>query len=372
MRITFVLLLCSSFAATAIARKPRRFYCPPVAVPSAPRAAAAPELPQVAAQQVEVETARAAKVVVHLLEKQALAKWTVDDARAKELLRALIAQLDPHRLYFLAADWQEFAGHETSLDDQLKAGDLSFVKLVLQRFHLRAAAVQPLIQRALQENHDFTREEFWPFPYAGFARNQTELEERWRLRIKGELLFEKANETSLGDATKFLQQRYDTLALHQRSLSESYLQATYLDLLCKVCDRQQGYLGEDEFSHFRGKAYRGPKYTLNLRLWPWHQDRPKVWSVISHQVDPEELVGWDVVAIRTLGGPTHHLVGVGNYEPWPLQRAVNAIGDSAEVVLELQHPNTLQRKSLLWPQTEVKSGSTRIYIAPLQPVVQWS
>lgn len=318
--------------------------------------------------------AQAAKVAAHLLETQGLVNWPVDDARAKLLLQRFIAHLDPHKLIFFRSDWVEFQEQEKVLDDQIKAKDLSFAKRVFERFHTRAAAAHELAIAALSPKHDWTTDEVWPFPYTDYAADKAALAERWRLRLKGEILFEKANDSSLESAVAFLRQRYETSDLHRRCLTEDYLQSTLIDQLCKACDPEHGYLGPDENLYF--KSLRGPKYTLNLRLQA-HQDRasirPAVQYYVIHQMptlrlaDYPNLFGWDLVAIRD-GGKTHHLVGVHNYEPWALQRVIVAVGNSLEVTLELQHPQTMQRKSVAWQQAEKKSRlSSFAFLPPLSP-----
>lgn len=317
-----------------------------------------------AADKIDNPEALAAKTVVRILETAPLVKSTIDDAQAKELLQSFIARLDPHKLIFLQSDWSEFQEHEKLLDDQLRAGDLSFVKRLYRRFHLRAGEGHRLAMRALEEKHDFTTDEVWPFPYADFARDNSALAERWRLRLKGEILFEKANESSLAEAQTFLRERYENSDLHRRCLTENYLESSLIDELCKFGGPWQGYDGPDENLYF--KSLRGPKYALNLRLWPLRQDRPCIRDMGLMQfttrqtptlrnTDFPTLIGWDVVALRTAAGKTHHLVGICQFEPWALQRVVTAVGDSRDVILELQHPATLQRTSVLWTQSEKKN-----------------
>lgn len=305
--------------------------------------------------------AQAAKVVALLLETQGVVRWPVDDARAKLLLHAFIAHLDPHKLIFWQSDWAEFQEQEKLLDDQIKAQDLSFVKRVFERFHSRAAVAHQLALQASEQKHDWTSDEAWPFAYTDYAADKAALAERWRLRLKGEILFEKANESSLESAVAFLRQRYETSDLHRRCLTEDYLQSTLIDQLCKTCDPRQLYLSPEETLIFNDRLLRGPKYRLNLLLQA-HQDRPSIRPTVNYYkiqklptlrlADYPDLYGWDLVAIRAPGGQTHHLVGIQNYEPWALQRAIVAVGNSPEVILELQHPRTMLRKSVAWQQAD--------------------
>lgn len=326
--------------------------------------------------------ATAAKHVVRLLENESLGKWVIDDARAKQLLQSFIARLDPHKLICLQSDWMEFQEQEKLLDDQLRAGDLSFVKQVYRRFHLRAGEAHQLAMGALEQKHDFTTDDVWPFPCDDFARDKAALAERWRLRLKGEILFEKANDSTLEEAKMFLRERYENSDLYRRCLTEDYLESSFIDKLCNTCDGDQGYYSPDEQLQYNNKTVRGPKYTLNLLLVPVHFDRPCIRGLgylhfatkqtpTVRTADLPNLINWEVVAIRTTAGKTHHLVGIWQYEPWAFARAIAAVGDSPEVVLELQHPATLQRKSVAWTQSEKTKLTTNFaHFAPLKPQPQ--
>jgi len=334
------------------------------------------------APKVENPEATAAKHVVRLIETQSLGKWAIDDARAKQLLQAFIARLDPHKLIFLQSDWTEFQEHEKLLDDQLKAGDLSFVKQVFRRFHLRAGESHLLGLGALDQEHDFTAEDVWPFPFADFAGDRLAIAERWRLRLKGEILFEKANDSSLEAAKAFLRERYENSDLHRRCMTVNYLESSIIDVLCSICDPEQAYLGPEENPSQFTKGLIGPKYVLNLRLWPLRLDRPCIREVaparyyiqqipVLQHADLHRLIAWDLVAMRPPAGKTQHLVGICHYEPWALSRALEACGNSPEVVLELQHPTTLERKSVTWPQSEKKNKVTPFaHFGPLKPQPQ--
>jgi hypothetical protein len=314
--------------------------------------------------------ATAAKLVIRLLETESLKKWPVDDARATQLLKAFVAHLDPQRLYFLQSDWTEFQTHEKSLDNQLREGDLSFVKLVLQRFRTRAREAQKLTTTALQTKHDFTLDETWPFPYDGFAVDQGALAERWRLRIKGELLFERANDSTPAEAVSFLKQRYDNSWLHIQSVTEDRAQEIFLDALCNSIDPHQNYFSPDFLDSMRVIiSLRWPKYWSNLRLVPLREGVPHIRGLtlpLAGLAGQEEFIGWDLVAIRA-GAATHHLVGACNYEADALRRALVAGGKFSEVILELQHPQTLQRKSLAWTQTKSPDSGGFSYPGPLKP-----
>ena len=291
-----------------------------------------------------------ARLVVVLLETQSLAKWRVDDALGKKLLAEYIARLDPHKLYFLDSDWREFQKRESSLDDQLKAGDLSFVKLVGERLKTRTAEAHELTQRALQAKHDFTLDETWPFPFDGFAADRAQLAERWRLRIKGETLFERANNASLPEATRFLQGRYESAQGQLKAFGIDVLQGLYFETLCKICSPHDEYWSEALMETMRGSSLGRLTHSPRLRLTP-DGDRVVIRDILPPHNDAKtlrEIYGWHLIAVHAEPNKVCHMVGIQYYDP---QRTSvwQQLRDATDVTLELQHPKTMQRKTITWP-----------------------
>ena len=85
-------------------------------------------------QPEDQETAR---VVVQLLERLHIARPEIDDAIAVKWCDNFIKDLDPAKYYFLKADVEEFKKEATTLDDQIKDGNIDFAKKVLARYLTR-------------------------------------------------------------------------------------------------------------------------------------------------------------------------------------------------------------------------------------------
>ena len=109
--------------------------------------------------------------------------------------------LDPAKLYFLKSDIEEFKKDESDLDDQLHDGDLDFAYKVYERFTQRVEERQKLIDELVNGKHDFTAKESLDTDYdkLDYASNQDEVRERWRKRIKFDLLMQKVAEKPLPD-----------------------------------------------------------------------------------------------------------------------------------------------------------------------------
>lgn len=144
------------------------------------------------AQQLKPEKADSdiARLVVQMIEREHMSRHRIDDEVSAKLVDKYIKEFDPQKLYFLQADVDGLARWKTELDDQLKVGNLDFAfdtfNLYLKRLDERIDYAQTLIDQP----HDFTIEEeividAKNLPYAASVE---ELNDRWRKRIKYELL----------------------------------------------------------------------------------------------------------------------------------------------------------------------------------------
>lgn len=144
------------------------------------------------AQQLKPEKADSdiARLVVQMIEREHMSRHRIDDEVSAKLVDKYIKEFDPQKLYFLQADVDGLARWKTELDDQLKVGNLDFAfdtfNLYLKRLDERIDYAQTLIDQP----HDFAIEEeividAKNLPYAASVE---ELNDRWRKRIKYELL----------------------------------------------------------------------------------------------------------------------------------------------------------------------------------------
>src|SRR5207253_7344952 len=96
---------------------------------------------------------------------------------------------------------EEFKQHETELDDMLLQGDMSFAYKVYGRFMERIGQRQKLIGELVDMKHDFTVKEYLDTDSAhmAYTGSDEELRERWRKRIKFDLLRERLGTKPLAE-----------------------------------------------------------------------------------------------------------------------------------------------------------------------------
>lgn len=185
-----------------------------------------------------------ARVVVNLLELGHMAKPKIDDEIAKKWCKNFLKDLDPQKYYFLKADVDEFMAQATTLDDKIKEGNLDFAKQVFARFLERTEERLKTANEILDQKPDFTIDESIDDDpdRIDYPATQEEAKERWRKRIKLDLLQLKVDKTDEKEAVEKLRIRYkDRYRLfHLFDMSE--LLEVYLSSLTRTFDPHSNYM----------------------------------------------------------------------------------------------------------------------------------
>jgi carboxyl-terminal processing protease len=162
--------------------------------------------------------------------------------------------LDPTKLYFLQSDVEEFKKQETELDDMILQGDLSFAYKVYERFLTRVAERQKLVEEFVNATHDFTANETLETDFAGidYARTMDELRERWRKRIKFDLLMQRVAEKPVPEeeAKKKVLERYQGNLKRFKQLDNADLLEIYLSDLTTSIDPHSTYMSPATLDDF--------------------------------------------------------------------------------------------------------------------------
>jgi carboxyl-terminal processing protease len=194
------------------------------------------------------------QMVCAFLQRDHLSQPAIGDDLSRKLFRRFLKNIDPNKGYLLQSDVDDFRRFETELDDQLLRGDMSFAYQVYQRFATRAAERLPLIEQLIQAPHDFTVKEYLEtdFDSLDYARTQDELKERWRKRIKFDLLLERlgTNPTPEAEAKKKILERYKGVLKRWKQVDNYDLMEIYLSDLTTSIDPHSTYMSPATLDDF--------------------------------------------------------------------------------------------------------------------------
>lgn len=211
--------------------------------------------PAIAPQPTDSQVAKA---VVKLLTEKQISRPPLNDDISRRAFDNLFERLDAMKLYFTQADIDEFTKERDGLDDQLRAGSVSFAYQVHQRFLERIDEAVKLVDELLKEEHDFTvREEMvTDSKLVKYARDGKETRDRWRKRLKYELLMLKGDKTEGQAAINRLIRNYYNFAERMRHTEAEELLEIYLSAVAAAFDPS---------SHYNSETTR-PNSQINLAL----------------------------------------------------------------------------------------------------------
>ncbi|SMQ03655.1 C-terminal processing peptidase-1. Serine peptidase. MEROPS family S41A [Pseudomonas putida] len=184
-----------------------------------------------------------------------LQQAALDDARSVIIYDSYIKLLDPARSYFTAADIAEFDKWKTQFDDFLKSGNLDpgftiykrYLDRVKQRLDFALAELNKGVDKI-----DFTTKETLLIDRkdAPWMKNQAELDDLWRKRVKDEVLRQKIAGKEPKQIQETLIKRYkNQLTRLDQTRAEDIFQA-YINTFAQSYDPHTNYLSPDNAENF--------------------------------------------------------------------------------------------------------------------------
>ncbi|QDU80314.1 Tail-specific protease precursor [Polystyrenella longa] len=218
------------------------------------------------AESVEESTT---KLVCELLAEHHISHPVIGDEVSAKVFHEFIDGLDSQKQYFYKSDIDELKKQELKLDDYLKGGD---VKFAFDAFNLYKERVKERVDVAMvliNENHDFTVDEFLitDGDELEWATSKAELNERWRKRIKFDILNlklaneknEKSNETEADeekkkpvyDPVERLTKRYERLYSNLAQTQDFEVFEMYIGALTHSLDPHTSYMSPQTLEDFQ-------------------------------------------------------------------------------------------------------------------------
>ena len=110
----------------------------------------------------------------------------MNDDFSEQVFNSFIDGLDPSKRYFTQEDLKEFSQYKYEIDNQLLQDDLTFYKLVYNRFLTKIKNAKSYYGALLEEPFNFNNNETIDLDYEEipFAKNDNELVDYWRKQLK--------------------------------------------------------------------------------------------------------------------------------------------------------------------------------------------
>jgi carboxyl-terminal processing protease len=194
------------------------------------------------------------KLVCEYVRQGHLNKPEIGDEISRRLHQRFLKALDSAKLYFTKADIDEFNKNQTDLDDMLLKGDVSFAFKVYEKYLERLAERQKLIEEFVEAKHDFTLNESMNVDAdkIEYAKTDDELRERWRKRIKFDLLLQRIAEKPVpeAEAKQKVLDRYKSQFKRAKQMDNTDLVELYLTEFTTSVDPHSTYMSPATLDDF--------------------------------------------------------------------------------------------------------------------------
>ncbi len=196
-------------------------------------------VPSYALSPTEAQSATL-KELVEVIEERHYASRRYDDGLSAQHFHAYVDALDPQRMFFDAADIAEFSKWRLELDNAGRSGDLLPAFIMFNRYHQklkeRLEGILATLPQTLAQ-FDFSVEEYLVIDHSTmpWAEDTSELDDRWRKRLKNQALSLKMADKAPDEIPTTLERRYqnqlnrldqynaqDVFQLYANTLAEQY------------------------------------------------------------------------------------------------------------------------------------------------------
>ena len=178
-----------------------------------------------------------------------------NDAMASAHLETYLERLDPSHLYFTQADVNDFDKFGTTLDDLGRQGELYPAVDIFERYRqIASERLRDAIDEmdGIETRFDFTRNEF-------IERDPTErdlsetpysLDERWRKRLKAQVLSLKIADKAPDEIAPTLRKRYENQLKRLEQYNAQDVFAVYANALTSQFDPHTSYFSPRRAENF--------------------------------------------------------------------------------------------------------------------------
>ena len=208
-----------------------------------------------AALETTREQAWTMKALITELEDTHFVDKRYNDAMSRAHLETYLERLDPSRLYFTQSDVDDFAKFETTLDDLGRQGELYPAVEIYERYReIASARLRNVIDEmdGVAQRFDFDRDEYIERDPTerSWAKTPYGLSERWRKRLKSQVLSLKLADKDSSEIAPTLKKRYENQLKRLEQYNAQDVFAVYANALTSQFDPHTSYFSPRRAENF--------------------------------------------------------------------------------------------------------------------------
>jgi len=207
------------------------------------------------ARPTKPDDAKARQIAIavsQLVERGHLTKKRIDDNISERCLKSLLETLDPLKLYFYQSDVDEFSALRHDLDEMVPVGQIGAAYRVFDRFLKRVDERIAIAVEQVNAEHDYTLDEEMvrDSDSAHYAKSPADAVDKWRRRVKYEMLTQLADEKTPEEAREKLSRRYSSIRKRWHQTNDDELLEMFLTALTTGFDPHSTYMSPSTLDNF--------------------------------------------------------------------------------------------------------------------------
>jgi carboxyl-terminal processing protease len=194
----------------------------------------------------------ACRAVAGLISQHNYKKVELNDSLSTVIFNKYMKSLDEGHNYLLASDVADFNKYKTTLDDDIKSGNLNNVFYMFNVFQKRYEERINFSLAQLAKSFDFTKDETFTYnrEKLPFAANVNDLNADWTKRVKYDMLNLTLASKDEAKNKETLKKRYETLIKQTEQLEADDVFQIFMDAFTESVDPHTNYFNPHNAANF--------------------------------------------------------------------------------------------------------------------------
>lgn len=191
-------------------------------------------------------------LVSRLMQKDHLSRRPLDNKISQRAFKMFTRALDPMKIYFLQSDLEEFSQFDDEIDDRMLQGDYSIAFTIFNRFLKRVDQRASTAAELVDSDFDYSLDEeiVTDRDMIKYPANEEEALDRWRKRIKYNLMVLSNEKDATSDPKDRLKKRYKSYARRMHQTDNSDIVEMFITSITTSFDPHTSYMSNETFENF--------------------------------------------------------------------------------------------------------------------------
>lgn len=191
-------------------------------------------------------------IVSQLMQREHLSRRRLDDSIAERSFKMFVRALDPMKIYFMQSDIDQFKNYQNEIDDRIQQGDYQIAFAIFKRFLKRVDQRVETAMELVDREFDYSLDEkiMTDRDMIEYPKSDEEAFDRWRKRIKYNLLVLENDKDSEKTPADLLKNRYKSYSRRMHQLDNSDIIEMYITAITTSFDPHTSYMSSETFENF--------------------------------------------------------------------------------------------------------------------------